>query len=122
MTSPAATLRLHSIRAWRVPDVERSDGVFVRVALLEVEDARGEKVYGPDSMCVAVARMGQDDELIKSCTLKEMCNIDMGGPLHSMVLVGETHPLENDMLAMHRAKDSDFLPEDQVPSQYLDDM
>mmetsp|Transcript_9682 Transcript_9682/g.42244 ORF Transcript_9682/g.42244 Transcript_9682/m.42244 type:complete len:287 (-) Transcript_9682:26-886(-) len=90
--------------------------------MLEVEDARGEKVYGPDSMCVAVARMGQDDELIKSCTLKEMCNIDMGGPLHSMVLVGETHPLENDMLAMHRAKDSDFLPEDQVPSQYLDDM
>ena len=47
---------------------------------------------------------------------------DMGGPLHSMVLVGETHPLENDMLAMHKAKDSDFLPEDQVPSQYLDDM
>jgi hypothetical protein len=84
--------------------------------MLEVEEARGEKVYGPDSMCVAVARMGQDDELIKTCTLKEMCNIDMGGPLHSMVLVGETHPLENDMLAMHRATENDFLPEDQVPS------
>ena len=90
--------------------------------MLEVEEARGEKVYGPDSMCVAVARMGQDDELIKTCTLKEMCNIDMGGPLHSMVLVGETHPLENDMLAMHRATENDFLPEDQVPSQYLDDV
>jgi diphthine synthase len=51
-----------------------------------------------------------------------MCNIDMGGPLHSMVLVGETHPLENDMLAMHRATENDFLPEDQVPSQYLDDV
>ena len=25
----------------------------------------GEKVYGPDSMCVAVARMGQDDGLIR---------------------------------------------------------
>jgi diphthine synthase len=90
--------------------------------MLEVEEARDEKVYGPDSMCVAVARMGQDDELIKTCTLKEMCNIDMGGPLHSMVLVGETHPLENDMLAMHRATENDFLPEDQVPSQYLDDV
>ena len=64
--------------------------------MMEVEETRGEKVYGPDSMCVAVARMGQEDELIKTCTLKEMCNIDMGGPLHSMVLVGETHPLEND--------------------------
>ena len=90
--------------------------------MLEIEEARGENVYGPDSMCVAVARMGQDDESIKSCTLKEMCNIDMGGPLHSMVLVGETHPLENDMLAMHRAADADFLPEDEVPSQYLEDM
>ena len=88
--------------------------------MLEVEEARGEKVYGPDSMCVAVARMGQDDEMIRSCTLKEMCNIDMGGPLHSMVLVGETHPLENDMLAMHRATEVDFLPEDMVPSQYLE--
>ena len=61
-----------------------------------------------------------DDEVIKSCTLKEMCNIDVGGPLHSMVLVGETHPLENDMLAMHRATENDFLPEEQVPSQYLE--
>ena len=43
-----------------------------------------------------------------------------GGPLHSMVLVGETHPLENDMLAMHRATEVDFLPEDMVPSQYLE--
>ena len=90
--------------------------------MMETENARGEKVYGPDSMCVAVARMGQEDELIKSCTLKEMCNIDMGGPLHSMVLVGETHPLENDMLAMHRAAEHDFLPADQVPSQYLSDL
>jgi diphthine synthase len=51
-----------------------------------------------------------------------MCDIDMGGPLHSMVLVGETHPLENDMLAMHRAAEHDFLPADQVPSQYLPDL
>ena len=90
--------------------------------MMEVEDVRGEKVYGPDSMCVAVARMGQEDELIKTCTLKEMCNIDMGGPLHSMVLVGETHPLENDMIEMHRAAAHDFLPPDQVPSQYLSDL
>jgi diphthine synthase len=51
-----------------------------------------------------------------------MCNIDMGGPLHSMVLVGETHPLENDMIEMHRAAPHDFLPPDQVPSQYLSDL
>ena len=47
--------------------------------MLEVEEKRGEGVYGPHSVCVAVARMGQDDELIKSCTLQEMCNIDMAG-------------------------------------------
>jgi diphthine synthase len=90
--------------------------------MLEIEALRGEGVYGPESVCVAVARMGQEDESIKTCTLKEMCNIDMGGPLHSMVLVGETHPLEKHMMAMHRAAEHDFLPEDQVPNQYLSDM
>jgi diphthine synthase len=39
-----------------------------------------------------------------------------------MVLVGDTHPLEDDMLLMHRAKESDFLPDDEVPSQYLEDL
>ena len=88
--------------------------------MIEVEETRGEGVYGPETMCVAVARVGHDDEKICACTLKEMCGVDMGGPLHSLVLVGNTMDVENAMLAMYAAKPEDFYPDGEAPSQMLD--
>jgi diphthine synthase len=87
--------------------------------MLEVEETRGEGVYSADSMCVAVARVGHDDEKIRACTLGEMCRVDMGGPLHSLVLVGETMDVEEAMLKLHAVKPEDFY-EGEAPSQMLD--
>jgi len=88
--------------------------------MLEVEEARGEGVYGPDTMCVAVARIGHDDEKICACALRDMCGVDMGGPLHSLVLVGNTMDMEKAMLSMYAAKPEDFYPNREAPSQMLD--
>jgi len=95
--------------------------------LLEVEAARGGGVYSPDTLCVAVARIGQDDQRIVCATLAQMAAthappaggeegeagewegegegeregrpvIDLGLPLHSLVLVGDTHPMEMELL------------------------
>jgi len=79
-------------------------------------------VFGPHTLCVAVARLGQDDQRIVCATLAQMAAtvsaeptarddgegeevetegadiIDMGPPLHSLVLVGDTHPLEMEVL------------------------
>ncbi len=33
-------------------------------------------------------------------TLAEMCTIEMGDPLHSLIIPGQLHPMELDMLKM----------------------
>ena len=92
--------------------------------MLYVEnEVRKEGVYDEDSIVVATARVGQEDERFISCTLKEMCRVNAGGPLHSLILVGtEVHELEENMLKHYRAKPEDFYPEGEEPeSQYLED-
>ena len=48
---------------------------------------------------MGVARVGADDEQIIAGTLEELSNVDMGRPLHSLVLVGKRmHELERDFV------------------------
>lgn len=54
-----------------------------------------------DTLCVGVARLGADDQLIKVATLQQLASCDLGGPLHSLVVSGRLHPLEVDMLRVH---------------------
>ncbi|KAK3089504.1 hypothetical protein FSP39_004138 [Pinctada imbricata] len=53
-----------------------------------------------DTVCVGLARIGSDTEQILASTLQEMINVDLGGPLHSLIIPGNMHPLEKDMLKM----------------------
>jgi len=55
-------------------------------------------VLSEDSVCVGVARVGSDSQCLSVSTLSEMTEIDLGPPLHSLVIVGHLHPLESDML------------------------
>lgn len=43
---------------------------------------------------MGAARIGWPDQKIVAGTLAEMVEVDMGPPLHSMVIVGHLHPLE----------------------------
>ena len=66
-------------------------------------------VYSRDTLCVAIARLGRADQRIVCATLAEMAagcgGLDLGPPLHSLVLVGDTHPLEQEILdEMYRWK------------------
>jgi len=47
---------------------------------------------------VGAARIGWPDQKIAVGTLAEMVNVDLGSPLHSMVIVGTLHPLEEQFL------------------------
>lgn len=67
--------------------------------MLEVEEERGEGVYGPDSLAIGAARVGGKEEKYVSGTLKQLCDADeaLGPPLHSLVLLGRRgHELERD--------------------------
>eukprot|EP00004_Rigifila_ramosa_P025366 TRINITY_DN7579_c0_g1_i1.p1 TRINITY_DN7579_c0_g1~~TRINITY_DN7579_c0_g1_i1.p1 ORF type:complete len:270 (-),score=68.78 TRINITY_DN7579_c0_g1_i1:2-811(-) len=66
--------------------------------LLEVEERKQEHAYGPDTMAVGLARIGTDTQLIVSGTLSQLKDVDFGPPLHSLVIAGELHPMELEML------------------------
>ncbi|XP_003373679.1 diphthine synthase [Trichinella spiralis] len=52
------------------------------------------------SRCVGLARIGWPDQKIVCRSLAEMSTTDLGEPLHSLVIVGSTHPLEEEALRM----------------------
>lgn len=63
--------------------------------MLETEEERGEGVYGPESLAVGVARVGAQDQEMAAGTLSQLSKVDMGSPLHSLVLLGSrAHDLE----------------------------
>lgn len=67
--------------------------------MLEVEENRTEGVYGPSSLAVGVARVGARDQKMAAGTLKQLSEMEMGPPLHSMVLLGRrTHDLEREFI------------------------
>lgn len=56
-------------------------------------------VLPPSTRFVGLARVGQDTQKIVAGTLEELVDIDFGAPLHSVIIVGETHELEDEVLA-----------------------
>ena len=53
-----------------------------------------------ESLCVGVARVGTSCQCIASDCLSCIFQWDLGGPLHSMVIMGTVHPLEEKMLTL----------------------
>lgn len=51
-------------------------------------------------MCVGLARIGADDQKLVSGTLTALVSADLGPPLHSLIITGNVHPLELDMLKL----------------------
>jgi diphthine synthase len=55
-------------------------------------------VISEESICVGLARVGKIDQKIISGTIKQLSHIDFGSPLHSFVIPGKTHELEDEFL------------------------
>ena len=52
------------------------------------------------SRCVGVARVGTSTQCIAADRLSSISDWDLGDPLHSMVIIGTVHPLEEKMLTL----------------------
>lgn len=56
---------------------------------------------------MGAARIGWSDEKFVATTLRRMADeVDLGRPLHSLVIVGQLHPLEIDYLKIHTLESS----------------
>ncbi|KAJ3097356.1 diphthine synthase [Phlyctochytrium planicorne] len=66
--------------------------------ILEIEERRGEGVCPPDTIAIGLARVGCSDQRIVSGTMKELLDVDFGAPLHSLVIAGDMHILEADLV------------------------
>ncbi|KAJ5624839.1 hypothetical protein N7510_001148 [Penicillium lagena] len=77
--------------------------------MLETEEERKEGVYGPDSLAVGAARVGAPDQKMVVGTLQELSQVEMGAPLHSLVLLGRrTHDLERDYIRTYAVDQGTF--------------
>ncbi|GAB5575303.1 diphthine methyl ester synthase isoform X2 [Prionailurus iriomotensis] len=73
--------------------------------LLEIvqnQRVRGEEpAVTEKTLCVGLARVGAEDQKIAAGTLQQMCTVDLGEPLHSLIITGDNmHPLEMEMLSL----------------------
>lgn len=66
--------------------------------LLEVEEKRHEGAYGSDTMAVGIARIGSSTQKIVAGSLQELQQVDFGPPLHSLVIAGTLHVVEQELL------------------------
>lgn len=67
--------------------------------LLEIMRTKNcDDLVNENSLCVGLARIGSETQLIKSGSILEISQVDFGEPLHSLIIPGKLHPLEKEML------------------------
>ena len=82
--------------------------------LLEAESTHGEEAYdGKKTLCVGLARMGQATQKIVAGTLEELTQVDMGDPLHSLIICGDLHDLEFEVVKEYLLEGSSYTLEKQ---------
>ncbi len=68
--------------------------------LKKIEQKRDEKIISDDKLVIGVARLGSEHQIIKAGTLKEIMKFDFGKPLHSIIIPGNLHDIEKEMLEL----------------------
>lgn len=59
-------------------------------------------VYSEDTLCVGLARLGTSTQKIVAGRMKELLDVDFGLPLHSLVIAGTTHVMEEEFLSFYK--------------------
>ena len=59
-------------------------------------------------LCIAAARIGSEDQKLVASSLDQLQNIDMGPPLHSLIIPSTLHPIERDYVKTYANDESLF--------------
>ena len=68
--------------------------------LEKIEEKKQEKIIHDDLLVIGCARLGHDDYTVKSGKLSEIKKFDFGKPLHSLIIPGKMHFVEQEMLEL----------------------
>ncbi len=66
--------------------------------LLDMAKRTGKPGIGEDTLICAVARAGSPDSIARAGPMKELMELEYGGPLHSLVVPGKLHFMEVEAL------------------------
>jgi diphthine synthase len=85
--------------------LEQSSGdlkISLARSISEEEDRKNSNedcdLLSEQTICIGLARVGSSSQSIVKTTLLEAVDVDMGPPLHSLVIPGTLHPLEEEIL------------------------
>ncbi|KAM0736065.1 Diphthine methyl ester synthase [Formica fusca] len=81
------------------------------IAILDnkIQDGQKDLAFTHQSLAVGLARIGCEDQHIIACSLQDMTRIDLGPPLHCLVIPAEKlHPLEIEFLTQYILDKSQF--------------
>jgi len=72
--------------------------------LLTIENKRGENIVDANTIVIGVARLGADDFEIKSGPAFRLEKADFGEPLHSLIIPGNMHFIEQEAIEQWKIK------------------
>lgn len=70
---------------------------------LDLAALQGE-AYNSETMCVGLARVGSEDQTIVAGPMSSLMDVDFGGPLHSLIIAGTLHSVEEEILNLYQQK------------------
>ena len=59
-----------------------------------------EGAYTPETTCVGLARVCSEDQTIIAGPMASLIDVDFGAPLHSLIIAGTLHVVEEEMLEL----------------------
>jgi len=79
---------------------DKDNFVSIREAIQRILELSRERngLINENSLAVGIARLGFDDQIIKFGRIKEIENIDFGGPPHALIILGKLHFMEEEAL------------------------
>ncbi|XP_043255186.1 diphthine methyl ester synthase [Colletes gigas] len=83
----------------RFMSVSEAAGQLIETFQEKAKEPAEELVLDESTIVVGLARVGWDNQRIVACSLREMASIDLGPPLHCLIIPAtELHPLESEFL------------------------
>ena len=69
--------------------------------LLKAELKKNEKIFSEKTLCVGCARLGSENQIIKSGYAKDLLKFNFGNPVQCLIVPGKLHFMEEDALKLY---------------------